>query len=63
MTPRTPSSSRPSGERGIALADFWEKLWHGLRGELLRTILLAVTVSILLYTGLQPVSRVVLQSF
>ena len=45
------------------MADFWEKLWHGLRGELLRTILLAVTVSILLYTGLQPVSRVVLQSF
>ena len=45
------------------MADFWEKLWHGLRGELLRTILLAVIVSILLYTGLQPVSRVVLQSF
>ena len=45
------------------MADFLEKLWHGLRGELLRTILLAVTVSILLYTGLQPVSRVVLQSF
>lgn len=45
------------------MADFWEKLWHGLRGELLRTLLAACTVAFLLYTALQPVSRVVLQSF
>ena len=45
------------------MADFWEKLWHGLRGELLRTLLLAGTVSFLLYAALQPVSRVVLQRF
>ena len=45
------------------MADFREKLWHGLRGELLRTILLAIVVSLLLYHGLQPVSKVVLQSY
>ena len=45
------------------MADFWEKLWHGLRGELLRTILLAIAVSLLLYHGLQPVTKTVLQSY
>ena len=45
------------------MADFREKLWHGLRGELLRTILLAIAVSLLLYHVLQPVSKVVLQSY
>ena len=45
------------------MADFWEKLWHGLRGELLRTILLAITVSLVLYHGLQPVTKTVLQSY
>ena len=63
MTPRTRSSSRPSGERDTALAEFWEKLWHGLRGELLRTILLAVVVSIVLYNGLQPVTKTILQTY
>lgn len=45
------------------MAEFWEKLWHGLRGELLRTILLAVVVSIVLYNGLQPVTKTILQTY
>ena len=45
------------------MADFREKLWHGLRGELLRTILLAVAVSVLLFNGLQPITRTVLQFY
>ena len=45
------------------MADLWEKLWHGLRGELLRTILLAIAVSLLLYHGLQPITKTVLQSY
>ena len=45
------------------MAEFWEKLWHGLRGELLRTILLAIAVTVLLYNGLQPVTKTVLQSY
>lgn len=45
------------------MAEFWEKLWHGLRGELLRTILLAIVVSLVLYNGLQPVTKTVLQTY
>ena len=45
------------------MADFREKFWHGLRGELLRTILLAIAVSLVLYHGLQPVTKTVLHNY
>lgn len=45
------------------MADFREKLLHGLRGELVRTILLAIAVSVLLYNILQPISKTVLQTY
>lgn len=52
-----------SGERDTALADFREKLLHGLRGELVRAILLAIAVSVLLYNILQPISKAALQTY
>lgn len=45
------------------MADLREKLWHGLRGELLCTILLAIAVSFALYNGLQPLSKTILQTY
>ena len=45
------------------MADFREKLLHGLRGELVRAILLAIAVSVLLYNILQPISKAALQTY
>ena len=45
------------------MADFREKLLHGLRGELVRAILLAIAVSVLLYNILQPISKTALQTY
>lgn len=45
------------------MAEFWDKLWHGLRGELLRAVLLAIVVSVALYHVLQPVSQTILQTY
>lgn len=45
------------------MADFREKLLHGLRGELVRAILLAIVVSVLLYNILQPISKTALQTY